>query len=155
MNFYNITVTYGDMTYAGYEFDQLPFGAAKAATGMLIDEAADFARRRILSDSFRVLEYARAASEAAAFKAADYQGEMPRSVKSWAEAAKLAPKEAADSILRKAAMWDDAMYEIRDLRLKGKARALATENHEAAKAVVVATTDAIYLLAKQNAGIDL
>ncbi|PRP72448.1 hypothetical protein BUE93_01565 [Chromobacterium amazonense] len=155
MEFYNITVSYEGSTYAGYEFGQLPFGAAKAATSMLIDSAADNARSQILRDPFRALEYARAASEAAAFKAANYQGEMPRAVKSWAEASKLAPKEAADSILRKAAMWDDAMYEIRDLRLKGKARALETENHEAAKAVVVATTDAIYLLAKQNAGIDL
>lgn len=84
-----------------------------------IDTAADTARRTVAGDPLRAVEYERAAAEAQAFAAADYQGEVPRSVAAWAINGRT-PRQAADSILAEAAAYTEALYQIRETRLQAK-----------------------------------
>lgn len=85
----------------------------------LIDTAADAARRTVAGDPLRAVEYERAAAEAQAFAAADYQGEVPRTVAAWAINGRT-PRQAADSILAEAAAYTEALYQIRETRLQAK-----------------------------------
>jgi hypothetical protein len=84
-----------------------------------IDTAADAARRTVAGDPLRAVEYERAAAEAQAFAAADYQGEVPRTVAAWALNGRT-PRQAADSILAEAAAYTEALYQIRETRLQAK-----------------------------------
>lgn len=84
-----------------------------------VDMAADAARRTVAGDPLRAVEYERAAAEAQAFAAADYQGEVPRSVAAWAINGRT-PRQAADSILAEAAAYAEALYQIRETRLQAK-----------------------------------
>lgn len=86
---------------------------------MRIDTAADAARRTVAGDPLRAVEYERAAAEAQAFAAADYQGEVPRTVSAWAINGRT-PRQAADSILAEAAAYTEALYQIRETRLQAK-----------------------------------
>ncbi len=131
----NLMVVHGGTSYAGWDFVALPLAAALAAACLQIDQTADLARRTVLGDSLRVLEYQRAASEAKAFAAAGYVGDMPPSVQSWADAAELEPQAAADSIIVEADAWQGALYAIRAARLKGKQRVLKAIGHDAAEAL--------------------
>lgn len=85
-----------------------------------IDAAADAARLAIAGDPLRVTEYERAAAESQVYKDAGYSGTVPPTVKSWAEAKRWSSQQAADNILAEAAAWNQALYSIRDMRLKGK-----------------------------------
>lgn len=84
-----------------------------------VDSAADTARRTVAGDPLRAVEYERAAAEAQAFAAADYQGEVPRTVAAWAINGRT-PRQAADSILAEAAAYTEALYQIRETRLQAK-----------------------------------
>ena len=84
-----------------------------------IDAAADRARAKVAGDPLRAVEYERAAAEAQAFAAADYQGEVPRTVAAWAINGRT-PRQAADSILAEAAAYTEALYQIRETRLQAK-----------------------------------
>lgn len=130
----NLMVVHGGISYAGWDFSDLPLGAALAAACLQIDQTADLARRNVLGDPLRALEYERAAKEALTFAAADYVGDMPLSVKAWADAAELDPKAAADSIIAEADDWSKALYAIRAARLMGKQQVLKTNSHDAAEA---------------------
>lgn len=85
-----------------------------------IDVLADAARAVIVGEPTRAIEYERTAAEAAAFKAAGYPSDnVPRSVAAWAINGR-SPRQAADSILAKAAAYTEALYQIRETRLQAK-----------------------------------
>lgn len=131
----NLMVVHGGISYAGWDFADLPLGAALAAACLQIDQTADLARYNVVGDSLRALEYEHAAIEARAFAAADYAGDMPPSVQAWADAAELEPKAAADDIIAEADAWSEALHAIRAARLKGKQRVLKAASHDAAEAL--------------------
>ncbi len=110
-----------------------------------IDHAADFARRAVAGDPLRAVEYDRSRQEAEAFKAAGYQGEVPRMVAAWAINGRTA-RQAADSILAEAAAYTEALYLIRETRLQAKELIRAAINAgdvEQAKDIAAETIAAI------------
>ncbi|MCP1617040.1 hypothetical protein FBY21_1642 [Pseudomonas sp. SLBN-26] len=110
-----------------------------------IDTAADAARRTVAGDPLRAVEYERAAAEAEAFAAADYQGEVPRSVAAWAINGRT-PRQAADSILAEAAAYTEALYQIRETRLQAKElirQAMAEGDSAQAEEIAAETVAAI------------
>ncbi|MGY3171597.1 hypothetical protein ACVWYU_000971 [Pseudomonas sp. TE12234] len=135
MNKVNLNVNYEGQAYIGFAFADLALGAAVIVATQQIDQAADVARRAVLGDSLRALEYEHAAVEARGFAAGGYAGDMPPSVQAWADAAELEPKAAADSIIAEAEAWQTALYAIRAARLKGKQRVLKATSHDAAEAL--------------------
>lgn len=127
--------------------------ALKLALCDQLDAAADSARLCIVGEPLRALEYDRAASEAQAFRAAGYKGDVPVYVQCAAEATGQSPKAATDDILAMSAEWNAALYRIRRLRLKGKeairnaqteaeARQAAQEAERAIRSIQPRTTEA-------------
>lgn len=128
----NLNVNYSGQVFIGFDFSDLPLAAAVLVAASQVDEAADAARLAVVTDPLRALEYERAGTEAKAFAAAGYTGDVPPSVQSWADAAGLSPTAAADSIIVEADAWSTALYAVRAERLKGKqAVAKATTHDEA------------------------
>ncbi|HEY9248153.1 MAG TPA: hypothetical protein VIO38_03435 [Rariglobus sp.] len=84
-----------------------------------VDTAADRARAAVAGDALRAVEYDRSRLEAEAYKAAGYQGNVPRAVAAWAIHGRT-PRQAADSILAEAAAYTEALYCIRETRLQAK-----------------------------------
>ncbi|WP_156039003.1 hypothetical protein [Chromobacterium haemolyticum] len=114
-----------------------------------IDAAADTTRSVTLGSEPNLAEYQRAAAEAQAFKDAGYKGEAPPAVRSWAEAKGWDGQQAADSILAKAAACEQALYAIRDARLKGKEAVRQASDETAAR---TATYEAVSQLLQLAAG---
>ncbi|MCE1059114.1 hypothetical protein LU646_14630 [Pseudomonas alloputida] len=140
----NLSVDFGGRALIGYEFAELPLGAALLAACQQIDAAADVARRNVLGDSLRALEYQTAEAEARVFAQAGYTGEAPPTVQAWMDAADLDAQAATDIILQEAAAWKGALYKIRAARLKGKQDVLKRTTHEAAEAVADEAINAIH-----------
>lgn len=113
--------------YDGKSFSPIPERATSSEElCALVDAAADAARRAVAGDPLRAVEYDRAASEAQAFADTGYPAdEVPRTVAAWAINGRTA-QQAADSILTEAAVYTEALYVIREVRLaaKDKIRAL-------------------------------
>ncbi|MCQ4242483.1 hypothetical protein [Stutzerimonas stutzeri] len=110
-----------------------------------IDASADTARARVAGDPLRAVEYDRAASEAQAFAAADYQGDVPPMVAAWAIGGRTG-QEAADDILREAAQYTAALVVLRETRLAAKEQVrilMAAGEVEQAQQVVEQTVAAI------------
>lgn len=110
-----------------------------------IDTAADAARRAVAGDPLRAVEYDRAASEAQAFAAAGYQGEVPPMVAAWAISGRT-PQQAADSILAEAAQYNGALVQLRTVRLQAKElirAAMADGNVELAEDIAAETIASI------------
>lgn len=84
-----------------------------------VDAAADKARAKVAGDPLRAVEYDRSRLEAEAYKAAGYQGEVPRMVAAWAINGRTA-RQAADSILAEAEAYTEALYLLRETRLQAK-----------------------------------
>lgn len=84
-----------------------------------VDASADAARRAVAGDPLRAVEYDRAASEAQAFAAGGYQGDVPPMVAAWAISGRT-PQQAADSILAEAAQYNGALVQLRTVRLQAK-----------------------------------
>lgn len=118
-----------------------------------IDAAADRARAKVAGDPLRAVEYERAAAEAQAFAAADYQGEVPRTVAAWAINGRT-PRQAADSILAEAAAYTEALYQIRETRLQAKEliRQAMAEGDSARAEDIAAETVAALEAAVQGVG---
>ncbi|WP_197329517.1 phage tail protein [Ralstonia syzygii] len=95
-----------------------------------LDATADAVRLTVVGDPLRVVEYERAATEAQAFKAAGYAGDVPPSVQSAADATGQTAQQEAEDILAMNAAWNAVLYGLRALRLKGKEaiRNAATED---------------------------
>lgn len=96
-----------------------PYIQTEADLCRSVDQAADAARRAVAGDPLRAVEYDRAASEAQAFAAAGYQGEVPPMVAAWAISGRTA-QQAADSILAEAAQYNGALVQLRTVRLQAK-----------------------------------
>lgn len=110
-----------------------------------IDTAADAARRAVAGDPLRAVEYDRAASEAQAFAAAGYQGDVPPMVAAWAISGRT-PQQAADGILAEAAQYNAALVQLRATRLQAKElirQAMANGNVEQAQDIAAETIAAI------------
>lgn len=110
-----------------------------------IDSAADSARRAVAGDPLRAVEYDLAASEAQAFAAAGYQGEVPPMVAAWAIDGRTA-QQAANDILREAAQYNGALVQLRTMRLQAKSlirAAMAEGNVEQAQDITAETVAAI------------
>ena len=110
-----------------------------------IDMCADNARRAVAGDPLRAVEYDRAASEAQAFAAAGYQGEVPPMVAAWAINGRTA-QQAADDILREAAQYNGALVQLRATRLQAKElirQAMADGNVEQAQDIAAETIASI------------
>lgn len=131
----DINVIFSGQQYVGFDFSELPLGAALEAACQQIDLAADSARRILAGDSLRALEHQTAADEAKAFALAEYAGAAPPSVQAWMDAAELDAKDATDSILTKAQAWQGALLAIRVARLKGKQDVLKATTHAAMEAI--------------------
>jgi hypothetical protein len=108
-----------------------------------IDAAADAARLAVAGDPVRVVEYQTAEREAAAFRDAGFDGPVPPTVQSWAEAKDWTPRAAAEDILREAAAWTQALLALRDIRLKAKEGVRAAADIEAADLITAGALDAI------------
>ena len=68
---------------------------------------------------------------------------MPPYVKAWADAASLEPQAAADSIITEANAWEEALLDIRTIRLKGKQDVLKATSHAAAESIADAAIQAV------------
>lgn len=86
-----------------------------------IDADTDAIYRAVEGD--RTTEYLRAEEEAKAFKEANYTGDVPDSVESWASAKGETATWATDDILTTARGWRQAQSSIRATRLTCKERA--------------------------------
>ncbi|WP_462402182.1 hypothetical protein [Pseudomonas sp. Marseille-QA0332] len=139
----NLSIELDGKTYNGFDFADLPLAAAKLIACRQIDQAADNARRAVLGDTLRALEYQVTADEATAFAAADYSGEVPPTVQAWMDATSLEAKPATESILAEAAAWRQALYQLRALRLKGKQDVVKVASHDAAEAIANVAIEAI------------
>lgn len=113
-----------------------------------IDSQADAARLKIAGDPLRVVEYQRAADEAAAFAAAGYAGTTPPTVATWAEAKGWTPQQAADDILATSVGWNQALYVLRDIRLKGKELVKSAQDETTATAAADAVAGQIAAVLK-------
>ncbi|MNJ18964.1 hypothetical protein D3C77_132790 [compost metagenome] len=131
----NLNVTYGDSVYAGFDFDGLPLGAARMSAAFQIDQVADQARRSVLGDSLRALEYQLTAQEARAFMAANYERAVPPTVQAWMDAVGKDAKSATADILAEASDWEGALHKIRAARLKGKHEVLQASSHAEAEVI--------------------
>lgn len=110
-----------------------------------VDAAADAARAAVAGDPLRAVEYDRAASEAAAYAAAEYQGEVPPMVAAWAISGRT-PQQAADGILAEAAQYNGALVQLRTTRLQAKElirQAMANGNVEQAQDIAAETIASI------------
>ena len=96
-----------------------------------IDQAADAARLRLVQDPLRTFEYYIAEGEAIKFKEANFQGDVPNSVSSWASALGVSNHDAAEDILEKAQEWRNALYYIRSVRLNGKSQVSQASDDDA------------------------
>jgi hypothetical protein len=139
----NLSIEFDGKTYSGFDFAALPLAAATQVACHQIDQAADAARRAVLGDGLRALEYQLTAQEATAFAAAEYSGHVPPTVQAWMDAAGLDAKAATDSILAEAAAWKTALYELRALRLKGKQDVLKATTHDAVEAIADVAIESI------------
>lgn len=120
-------------------------GLTAASLCAAIDAAADDARRAVAGDPLRAVEYDRAASEAAAYAAAEYQGEVPPMVAAWAISGRT-PQQAADGILAEAAQYNGALVQLRTTRLQAKElirQAMANGNVEQAQDIAAETIASI------------
>lgn len=139
----SLNVVFEGQPLVGFAFADLPLGAALLVACEQIDAAADIARRNVLGDPLRALEYQTAADEARAFSQSGYAGEAPPTVQAWMDAADLDAQTATEGILQEAAAWKGALYKIRAARLKGKQDVLKRTTHEAAEAVADEAISAI------------
>ncbi|BBP63567.1 hypothetical protein PHLH5_11080 [Pseudomonas sp. Cab53] len=87
-----------------------------------VDAAADSARRTLVGDPLRALEYQQAAVQAQAFKDEGYPKKaVPLAVSAWVVRGRTA-RQAADQILAKATECEATLLALREVRLKAKAR---------------------------------
>jgi hypothetical protein len=110
-----------------------------------VDDAADKARRLVVGDTLRAIEYQRAADQAAAFQAAGYQGPVPSMVAAWAVGGRT-PQQAAEDILREAAQYNGALELLRTTRLQAKVlirKLMAVGNIEQAQDIAAETIASI------------
>lgn len=101
----------------------------------LIDKEAGLARAAFVSPGSLIEhEYQLAKAEATAWlEAGKPEGEVPTCVQDHVEMYEVSAEEAAQAIVDTAAAWEQAMREIRTLRLAGKTAVRKAETIEAAE----------------------
>lgn len=115
----------------GATLEQLKDAAIK-----VVDSVSDAARESLVGNPLRSVEYQITAAEAQAYKDAGYTGSLPRSVAIWAAVKGISGQAAADSILSKAAAWNQVLYDVRDARLRAKDAIRAASDAAAIEATV-------------------
>lgn len=144
MQKFNLSVDMGGgIILQGYLYEDLPLAAAVKAAALQVDQSADQARTSIVGGSLRLAEYEMAEQQAAAYKAADFLGEVPVMVQAVVDADGVGAQEAAEAMLAEAEAWRGALCEIRAIRLKGKAQVLKATSHAEAEILADAAMAAI------------
>lgn len=113
-----------------------------------IDEVADSKRMQFLGDVTRAFEYQAAEQGAKSYAAAAFSGDVPEPVQAWADAAGMTTKQAAESILQEAALYNYALNAIRALRLQGKQAVKSATTAEQAQAAYMQTIAAIQAIGR-------
>lgn len=139
----NLNVVYGDTTYPGYDFENLPLPVALVAAQQQIEQAADQTRAVVLGDPLRAIENQMAEDEAKAFRQAGYAGDVPVTVQALVDANGVEAMDAAESILQEAKAWRSALSLIRAARLKGGVEVLKATTHAQAEAYADTAINAI------------
>ena len=104
-----------------------PLSAVQAMECAGVDSCADAVYVEIGGPSpGRLAEYQQASTDASAFAAAGYTGNVPVTVSCWAQAnTGWTNQEAAEDIIATASKWIAALQAIRSARLLGKAAVMA------------------------------
>lgn len=113
-------------TYAEY--------VAKAL--LRIDHNAEVTRVAAVGDVMRSVEYDLVAADADVFRAANYQGTVPQTIQSWMDVTGMTAQVACDNILATRAGYVNALAQVRDIRLKGKAGVSAAHDMAGVDAAV-------------------
>lgn len=95
-----------------------------------IDLVADTQRAKIVGDPVRAFEYQMAEKEAKEFAASGFAEPAPMTVSAWAIAKGWTNQQAAENILQEAAMFNQALYYIRAVRLQYKQAILNMQPEE-------------------------
>ena len=95
-----------------------------------IDLVTDTQRAKIVVDPVRTFEYQIAEKEARSFKAGGYEGAIPQTVSSWMEASGLDKVNATDATLQMADSFNNALNNIRKIRLVAKYKLLNSSIYE-------------------------
>ncbi|MCE0963543.1 hypothetical protein [Pseudomonas putida] len=143
-----LNVVFGGSNYIGFDFDNLPVGAALLVAAQQIEQAADQARTVVLGDPLRAIEYQMAEQEAKAYKLAGFDGDVPPTVQAVVEASEVEPQAAAELVLAESAAWREALCAIRAARLKGKQAMLKATTHAEAEAHADTAINAIRAIAQ-------
>jgi hypothetical protein len=143
-----LNVVFGGSNYIGFDFDNLPVGAALLVAAQQIEQAADQARTVVLGDPLRAVEYQMAEQEARAYKLAGFDGDVPATVQAVVEASDVEPKAAAELVLAESTAWREALCAIRAARLKGKQAMLKATTHVEAEAHADTAINAIRAIAQ-------
>lgn len=144
----SLNVVFGDNNYIGFEFGNLPVGAALLVAAQQIEQAADQARAAVLGDPLRAVEYQMAEADAKAFMVAGFDGEVPATVQAVVDASEVSPQAATELILAESAAWRSALCEIRAARLMGKQAMLKATTHAEAEGYADTAIDAIRAISK-------
>ncbi|WPO31306.1 hypothetical protein REH59_06545 [Pseudomonas sp. BO3-4] len=144
----SLNVVFGDNNYIGFEFGNLPVGAALLVAAQQIEQAADQARAAVLGDPLRAVEYQMAEADAKAFMVAGFDGEVPATVQAVVDASEVTPQAATELILSESAAWRGALCEIRAARLMGKQAMLKATTHAEAEGYADTAIDAIRAISK-------
>jgi len=111
-----------------------------------IDDKAGAVRQRFAPDWLIDEEYWLTAQQAQAYADGGYSGDVPEAVQSWADAANMTAKEAADDILATRQDYEQALMQIRRIRLVAKqqaAKASAVRDVYAAAEQGIANLDSV------------
>lgn len=112
----------------------------KATMARRVDANADAARLAVAGDPLRLSEYKLAEEEARRYQESGYTIAVPRTVTSWADVKGWTAQQAAESILAKAEAWYEALYAIRDARLRAKEQIRKATTEQDAVAIADAAT---------------
>jgi hypothetical protein len=143
-----LNVVFGGSNYIGFDFENLPVGAALLVAAQQIEQAADQARTAVLGDPLRAVEYQMAEQEAKAFKLTGFVGDVPATILAVVDASGVEPQAAAELVLAESVAWRDALCAIRAARLKGKQAMLKATTHAEAEAHADTAINAIRTIAQ-------
>ncbi|MBZ3664908.1 hypothetical protein E4195_11685 [Pseudomonas putida] len=147
----SLNVFYAGENLLGFEFANLPVGAALLVAAQQIEQAADQARASVLVDPLRAVELQMAEADAKAYKLAGFDGEVPATVQAVVDASEVEPQAAAELILAESATWRGLLCEIRAARLKGKQAMLKATTHDEAERFADTAINAIRAISKAAA----
>lgn len=137
----NLFVVHGGISYAGFNFEDLPLEAALQVAIQQIDLEADKARLMICGDTLRVMEQQLAEEQARAFLQSTSKESVPQVVKDFAELLGTDAEVAAARLLEQGDEWRDAVRAIHSARLQGRRAVERSNSHTQ----VEASTDAVLL----------